>query len=63
MGETPWQAWKIESRPSKIKAWAYYFFVDMMGHISDSRVSKAISGLEKHCTFMKILGSYPMEKR
>ncbi|MBI4845277.1 MAG: prephenate dehydratase [Candidatus Omnitrophica bacterium] len=25
---------KIESRPSKKKAWDYYFFVDMQGHIS-----------------------------
>jgi chorismate mutase/prephenate dehydratase len=26
---------KIESRPSKRKAWEYMFFVDMEGHIED----------------------------
>ena len=28
---------KIESRPSKKKAWDYYFFLDLEGHIQDSR--------------------------
>ena len=50
---------KIESRPQKGKAWEYIFFVDMDGHISDSKVSKAIKELEAKCSFMKILGSYP----
>lgn len=50
---------KIESRPQKGKAWEYIFFVDMDGHVSDSKVSKAIKELETKCSFMKILGSYP----
>ncbi len=50
---------KIESRPSKKKAWNYYFFVDFEGHHHEPRVQKALSGLERHCTFLKILGSYP----
>ena len=50
---------KIESRPSKKKAWDYYFFVDLAGHHQDSRVKKAIKELEDKCTFLKILGSYP----
>lgn len=50
---------KIESRPSKKKAWEYYFFVDFMGHLGDPKVSKALKDLEKHCRFLKILGSYP----
>ena len=50
---------KIESRPSKRKAWDYYFFVDMQGHISEPHVKKAVSELEKKCHFLKILGSYP----
>jgi len=50
---------KIESRPSKRKAWAYFFFVDLDGHIRDSRVIKALSHVEQHCHFIKVLGSYP----
>ncbi len=50
---------KIESRPSKRKAWEYFFFVDCDGHSDDTRVAKAIADLQKHCTFVKVLGSYP----
>ncbi len=50
---------KIESRPSKRKAWEYYFFVDCEGHMKDKRVAKAIQTLQEQCTFVKILGSYP----
>ncbi len=50
---------KIESRPSKKKAWDYYFFVDCEGHQKDPRVSRALAQLEGMCKFLKILGSYP----
>ena len=51
---------KIESRPSKKKAWDYYFFVDLEGHFSDAKVQKALNELERSCTFLKTLGSYPI---
>jgi len=51
---------KIESRPSKKKAWEYYFYIDICGHQLDQKVKKALSELDKKCTFMKILGSYPV---
>jgi len=50
---------KIESRPSKRKAWEYFFFVDCDGHYTDPKVAKAIAGLEDACNFVKVLGSYP----
>jgi len=50
---------KIESRPSKRKAWEYIFFVDMAGHIQDKNVKKAIDEVKKECLYLKILGSYP----
>lgn len=50
---------KIESRPSKRKAWEYYFYVDMAGHCENLHVKKALKELERHCVFLKILGSYP----
>ena len=33
---------KIESRPSKRKAWEYFFFIDCDGHVQDRKVVKAI---------------------
>jgi len=50
---------KIESRPSKRKAWEYFFFVDLHGHCEDVKMLEALDELRKHCTFVKILGSYP----
>jgi chorismate mutase / prephenate dehydratase len=50
---------KIESRPSKRKAWEYFFFVDCDGHQNDKKVGKALALLEDHCNFVKVLGSYP----
>lgn len=50
---------KIESRPTKKKAWEYLFFVDFLGHLKDVPVQKALSELKKSCLYLKILGSYP----
>lgn len=50
---------KIESRPSKRKDWEYFFHIDLTGHCEDPAVADALRELEKHCSFVKILGSYP----
>jgi len=50
---------KIESRPSKNKAWEYYFFVDFEGHADDPHVKEALKALAKHCAVLNVLGSYP----
>jgi chorismate mutase/prephenate dehydratase len=50
---------KIESRPSRKKAWDYYFFIDLIGHISDTFVAEAIDELRLNSLFVKWLGSYP----
>ncbi|MDK2962642.1 MAG: chorismate mutase / prephenate dehydratase [Verrucomicrobiota bacterium] len=50
---------KIESRPSKNKAWEYCFFVDFEGHADDPNVKTALQALEKHCAVLNVLGSYP----
>lgn len=52
---------KIESRPSKKKAWDYIFFIDLEGHADDKKVGKALDSFEKLCVYMKVLGSYPRE--
>ncbi|HVV02379.1 MAG TPA: prephenate dehydratase domain-containing protein, partial [Verrucomicrobiae bacterium] len=50
---------KIESRPSKRKAWEYFFFVDCDGHVSDPKVARALQELSGQCSYVKVLGSYP----
>jgi chorismate mutase / prephenate dehydratase len=50
---------KIESRPSKKRAWDYYFFVDFEGHAQEEKVKKTLAQLEGMCNYLKILGSYP----
>ena len=51
---------KIESRPSKRKAWEYYFFVDFIGHYKSAKVTRLLGELEKGCSYLKVLGSYPV---
>ena len=51
---------KIESRPTKRRAWEYVFFVDFIGYRDDPPVQQALAELEKLCLFLKILGSYPV---
>jgi len=53
---------KIESRPSKKKAWDYYFFIDIDGHIKDENVKKTLAEMEDSVKFLKVLGSYPIPK-
>ncbi len=50
---------KIESRPSKQKDWEYIFYVDLAGHCENEQVASALEELEKHCSLVKLLGSYP----
>ncbi|MDR1195093.1 MAG: prephenate dehydratase [Endomicrobium sp.] len=50
---------RIESRPTKKKAWEYVFFADLEGHSLDKKVVSALEELKKNCVFMKVLGSYP----
>lgn len=50
---------KIESRPSKQKAWDYVFVADLEGHRTDAPVAKAIATLQDRCPMVKVLGSYP----
>lgn len=50
---------RIESRPTKKKAWEYMFFVDIEGHSIDKKIVQTIDELKRNCVFVKILGSYP----
>lgn len=51
---------KIESRPSKKKAWEYIFYVDLLGHAEDEPVLRTLEDLKEQALFIKVLGSYPV---
>jgi chorismate mutase/prephenate dehydratase len=54
---------RIESRPSKRRAWEYNFFLDLEGHAEDEPVKKTLKELEGQVKHLEILGSYPMSER
>jgi chorismate mutase / prephenate dehydratase len=49
----------IESRPSRRKAWDYYFFVDFHGHQDEPKIRRLLTDLSRQVAQMKVLGSYP----
>ncbi len=54
---------RIESRPSRRKAWDYVFFVDFVGHQDDPRIRKVLRQIRRDCTLLKVLGSYPEDRK
>ena len=50
---------RIESRPTRVRAWEYVFFCDFEGNAEDPAVARAIDTLRQRCDFLKVLGSYP----
>ncbi|PUA17238.1 prephenate dehydratase [Glaciimonas sp. PCH181] len=51
---------RFESRPARMGAWEYYFYVDVEGHEQDEKVAKALAELKQNAAFFKLLGSYPL---
>jgi len=52
---------KIESRPLRSTIGHYRFFVDCDDGLDSPAVREAVDGLRKHCTDVRVLGSYPRE--
>jgi chorismate mutase / prephenate dehydratase len=50
---------RIESRPSRQKAWDYVFLADLEGHREDANVAAAMAVLAASCPMFRCLGSYP----
>jgi chorismate mutase / prephenate dehydratase len=50
---------RIESRPSRKRAWTYVFFADFQGHPEEERVERALAALEEHCPYVSLIGAYP----
>ncbi len=49
---------RIESRPSKQKAWDYVFFVDVSGHPQDPAMAQALDELATETVWVKVLGAW-----
>jgi len=54
---------RIESRPSKRRAWEYNFFLDLEGHVEDENVRNVLKQLEGQVKHLEVLGSYPTAER
>ena len=50
---------KIESRPTKKKAWEYIFLIEYLGKPTDLKIKKTINEVENRSTYLKTLGTYP----
>ena len=50
---------RIESRPSRQRAWDYVFLADLAGHREDENVRAALAELSAKCPMLRNLGSYP----
>jgi chorismate mutase/prephenate dehydratase len=46
-------------RPSRDQPWEYFFYIDVAGHQGEPNVAAALEDAEKHCSFFKVLGSFP----
>lgn len=49
----------IESFPLRGAEVGYLFFLDFEGHVSEQRIKRALSELEKKAVRLEVLGSYP----
>ena len=50
---------RVETRPSKVGAWNYVFFIDFSGHADSDQVQAALAEISPRVSDIKILGSYP----
>jgi chorismate mutase/prephenate dehydratase len=54
---------KLESRPRPETPWEYIFYADVEGNIESRNVSDALTQMQNHTSFFKVLGSYPARTR
>lgn len=52
---------KIESRPTRVRAWELVFFIDLLGHQEDPLVAECLEIIRKNSVNVKIMGSYPRD--
>jgi prephenate dehydratase len=50
---------KLESRPSRERAWEYVFWMDLDGDMADPSMAAALEEVRRVTTMTRVLGSYP----
>lgn len=50
---------KLESRPSRERAWQYHFYLDFEASADEPSAKEALHALADHTSFLRVLGSYP----
>ena len=50
---------KLESRPSRERAWEYVFWVELDADGGDPETQAALAELDGVTTMLRVLGSYP----
>jgi len=50
---------KLESRPSRERAWEYVFWIDLDGDVADPGMAAALDEVRAVTTMTRVLGSYP----
>ncbi len=50
---------KLESRPSRERAWEYVFWIDLDGDAADPQMAAALEKVRDVTTMTRVLGSYP----
>jgi prephenate dehydratase len=50
---------KLESRPSRERAWEYVFWIDLDGDVAEPRMAAALEEVKGVTTMTRVLGSYP----
>jgi prephenate dehydratase len=50
---------KLESRPSRERAWEYVFWIDLDGDVADPEMAEALEEVKGVTTMTRVLGSYP----
>ncbi len=53
---------KVESRPEKTVLGRYLFFIDLEGHVQETRVAETLVAFRSKTVFWKNLGSYPRQR-
>ncbi|MFT6069868.1 MAG: prephenate dehydratase [Bacteriovoracaceae bacterium] len=54
---------RLESRPIPENPFAYVFFVDFMGALTDKKVIETLRNLKEDASHIKVLGSYPVASK
>lgn len=53
---------KLESRPTRDRAWEYRFHLDLEGHRDEEPVASALAAPEGTVPFLRVFSSYPIDE-